>query len=302
MRCACRLGRASRRPRLRAVLGPARAEGSDRRRAIARLYGVAARSRPRGRRAARHEDRADGVRALRGRERRHDRAARSRLSRLLLGRRARRCESRPVLAASTPRLTRCTSTFPSNPTAAAAPEGLFEEAVGWADATTPGSCTTSHTATSSSTGASRQSFLATPGAREVGIELFSMSKSYGMAGWRLGFALGNAELVRRIESLQDHAFAGIFRPVQEAGIAALTGPQDSVEERRASLRAPSQPGARGAGRARGAVGGDVLRLVPPARRRRGRASARRASRRRRAGRGLRRARSGLGAPVPRSDG
>src|SRR5215212_8494630 len=55
-----------------------------------------------------------------------------------------------------------------------------------------------------------------------------------MAGWRLGFALGNAELVRRIELLQDHAFAGIFRPVQEAGIAALTGPQDSVAERRAA--------------------------------------------------------------------
>jgi aspartate/methionine/tyrosine aminotransferase len=61
-----------------------------------------------------------------------------------------------------------------------------------------------------------------------------MSKTYGMAGWRLGFGLGNAELVRRIETLQDHAFAGIFRPVQEAGIAALTGPQDSVEARRAA--------------------------------------------------------------------
>jgi L-glutamine---4-(methylsulfanyl)-2-oxobutanoate aminotransferase len=77
-----------------------------------------------------------------------------------------------------------------------------------------------------------QSFLAVDGARHVGIELFSMSKTYGMAGWRLGFALGSAELVRRIELLQDHAFAGIFRPIQEAGIAALTGPQDSVEERR----------------------------------------------------------------------
>ena len=61
-----------------------------------------------------------------------------------------------------------------------------------------------------------------------------MSKTYGMAGWRLGFALGNAELVRRIELRQDHALAGIFRPIQEAGIAALTGPQDSVEERRAT--------------------------------------------------------------------
>jgi aminotransferase len=77
-----------------------------------------------------------------------------------------------------------------------------------------------------------QSFLAAEGARDVGIELFSLSKSYGMAGWRLGFALGSQELVRRIEVLQEHAFAGIFRPVQEAGIAALTGPQDSVEARR----------------------------------------------------------------------
>jgi aminotransferase len=79
-----------------------------------------------------------------------------------------------------------------------------------------------------------QSFLAVDGARDVGIELFSMSKSYGMAGWRLGFVIGNAEIVRRVEELQDHVFAGIFRPVQEAGIAALTGPQESVEARRAT--------------------------------------------------------------------
>jgi aminotransferase len=64
-----------------------------------------------------------------------------------------------------------------------------------------------------------------------------MSKSYGMAGWRLGFVLGNAEIVARIELLQDHVRAGIFRPVQEAGIAALTGPQDTVEERRALYEA-----------------------------------------------------------------
>jgi aminotransferase len=61
-----------------------------------------------------------------------------------------------------------------------------------------------------------------------------MSKSYGMAGWRVGFLVGNAELVARVELLQDHVFAGVFRPVQEAAIAALTGPQDSVEARRAT--------------------------------------------------------------------
>ena len=77
-----------------------------------------------------------------------------------------------------------------------------------------------------------KSFLATPGAKEVGVEMFSMSKSYGMAGWRVGFVVGNAEIVERINLLNDHCRVGIFRPIQEACIAALTGPQDSVAERR----------------------------------------------------------------------
>jgi L-glutamine---4-(methylsulfanyl)-2-oxobutanoate aminotransferase len=124
--------------------------------------------------------------------------------------------------------------FPSNPTAATAPDGLFEEAVEWADRTGAWILHDFAYGDLVFDGRLPQSFLAIEHARRVGIELFSMSKTYGMAGWRLGFALGNAELVRRIELLQDHAFAGIFRPVQEAGIAALTGPQDSVEDRRAT--------------------------------------------------------------------
>jgi L-glutamine---4-(methylsulfanyl)-2-oxobutanoate aminotransferase len=124
--------------------------------------------------------------------------------------------------------------FPANPTAAVAPDGLFEEAVEWAART--GACVLHDFAYGDLVFDARRpaSFLAIDGAREVGIELFSMSKTYGMAGWRLGFAIGNAELVARIELLQDHVFGGIFRPVQEAGIAALTGPQDSVEARRAT--------------------------------------------------------------------
>jgi aminotransferase len=62
--------------------------------------------------------------------------------------------------------------------------------------------------------------------------MFSMSKSYGMAGWRVGFVVGNAEIVERINLLNDHCRVGIFRPIQEACIAALTGPQDSIAERR----------------------------------------------------------------------
>jgi L-glutamine---4-(methylsulfanyl)-2-oxobutanoate aminotransferase len=124
--------------------------------------------------------------------------------------------------------------FPSNPTAATVSDGLFAEAVQWAERHEAWVLHDFAYGDLVFDGRRPQSFLTADGARGVGIELFSMSKTYGMAGWRLGFALGNAELVRRIELLQDHAFAGIFRPIQEAGIAALTGPQDSVEERRAT--------------------------------------------------------------------
>jgi aminotransferase len=123
--------------------------------------------------------------------------------------------------------------YPSNPTAACAPAGVFEQAIEWAQHT--GGWVLHDFAYGDLVfdGRTPQSFLAADGARDVGIELFSMSKTYGMAGWRLGFVLGSAELVARIEDLQNHVFAGVFTAVQEAGIAALTGPQESVEERRA---------------------------------------------------------------------
>jgi len=127
--------------------------------------------------------------------------------------------------------------YPSNPVAACAPPGVFEEAIAWAHRA--GAWVLHDFAYGDLVfdGRSPSSFLAVDGAREVGFELFSMSKSYGMAGWRLGFAVGNAEIVARIEVLQNHQFGGIFMPVQEAGIAGLTGPQDTVEERRALYEA-----------------------------------------------------------------
>jgi aminotransferase len=122
--------------------------------------------------------------------------------------------------------------YPSNPVAACAPDGVFEETVEWARRA--GAWVLHDFAYGDLVydGRRPRSFLAVDGAREVGFELFSMSKTYGMAGWRLGFAVGNAEIVSRIEDLQNHQFAGIFMPVQQAGVAALTGPQDSVEARR----------------------------------------------------------------------
>jgi aminotransferase len=124
--------------------------------------------------------------------------------------------------------------YPSNPAAVAAPDGVFEEMVAFAERTGAWLLHDFAYGDLVFDGREPRSFLAVEGAREHGIELFSMSKSYGMAGWRLGFVVGNAEIVRRIELLQDHQFAGVFRPLQEAAVAALTGPQESVEERRAA--------------------------------------------------------------------
>jgi L-glutamine---4-(methylsulfanyl)-2-oxobutanoate aminotransferase len=123
--------------------------------------------------------------------------------------------------------------YPSNPCSASAPPGLFAAVVRWAEQT--GAAVLHDFAYGDLVfdGLRPASFLAEPGAREIGAELFSMSKTYGMAGWRLGFVVGNAEIVGRVNLLQDHVRAGVFRPVQEAGVAALRGPQDSVEERRA---------------------------------------------------------------------
>src|SRR3954464_15997689 len=122
--------------------------------------------------------------------------------------------------------------YPSNPAAVAAPPGAVGDAVAYGQAT--GAAIVHDFAYGDLVfdGREPQSFLATPGATDVGVELFSMSKSYGMAGWRVGFVVGNAEIVERINLLNDHSRVGIFRPVQEACIAALTGPEDSVYERR----------------------------------------------------------------------
>jgi aminotransferase len=122
--------------------------------------------------------------------------------------------------------------YPNNPCAVAVPDGAFEQAIEYAHAT--GAAVVHDFAYGDLVfdGREPRSFLATPGAKEVGVEMLSMSKSYGMAGWRVGFVVGNAEIVERINLLNDHCRVGILRPIQEACIAALTGPQDSVAERR----------------------------------------------------------------------
>ncbi|MGQ0512677.1 MAG: alanine transaminase [Betaproteobacteria bacterium] len=74
------------------------------------------------------------------------------------------------------------------------------------------------------------SIMQVPGARDVAVEFFTMSKSYNMAGWRIGFMVGNAELVNALARIKSYHDYGSFTPVQVAAIVALDGPQDCVED------------------------------------------------------------------------
>ena len=121
--------------------------------------------------------------------------------------------------------------YPSNPCAVCVPPGTFESAVRWAQRSGGAVVHDAAYMDLIYDGRKPQSFLATPGAKDIGVEMWSMSKTYGMAGWRVGFVLGNAEIVERINLLNDHNRVGIFTPLQAATIAALEGPQDSVDER-----------------------------------------------------------------------
>jgi alanine-synthesizing transaminase len=72
------------------------------------------------------------------------------------------------------------------------------------------------------------SFLQAKGAKDVGVEFFSLSKSYNMAGWRVGFCVGNRETIAALQRIKSYLDYGIFQPVQIASIIALNGPQDCV--------------------------------------------------------------------------
>ena len=74
------------------------------------------------------------------------------------------------------------------------------------------------------------SFLQVKGAKDVGVEFFSLSKSYSMPGWRVGFCVGNPEVVGALRRIKSYLDYGIFQPIQIASIVALNGPQDCVKE------------------------------------------------------------------------
>lgn len=118
--------------------------------------------------------------------------------------------------------------YPSNPVAAVVQPGFFAKVVGFARRH---DVTILHDAAYSELtfdGYRPPSFLETPGAMEVGVEFNSLSKTFNLAGARVAYAVGNRHIVGALREVKAHLDYGLFRPIQEAAIAALTGPQDSV--------------------------------------------------------------------------
>ncbi|HZA27170.1 MAG TPA: LL-diaminopimelate aminotransferase [Actinomycetota bacterium] len=123
--------------------------------------------------------------------------------------------------------------YPSNPTAAVAERSFFEDAVAFAR---EHDLLIAHDAAYSELtydGFTAPSILQVPGALDVAVEFGSLSKTYNMTGWRVGWVAGNADVVRALATVKTNIDSGIFNAIQQAALVALTGPQDMVEELRA---------------------------------------------------------------------
>ena len=122
--------------------------------------------------------------------------------------------------------------YPNNPTAAVATPEFFARVVEFARRHQIIVCHDAMYSELRFDGYRPPSFLETPGAMEVGVEFHSLSKTYSMTGWRLGFCSGNAGAIAGLGKIKTNVDSGVFQAVQEAGIAALTGPQDLPEQYR----------------------------------------------------------------------
>ena len=124
--------------------------------------------------------------------------------------------------------------YPNNPTTVMAPDSFYEELIAFAKKY---DIIVLHDNAYSELvfdGKTCGSFLRFPGAKEVGVEFNSLSKTYGMAGARVGFCVGNPEVVAHLKTLKSNMDYGMFLPIQKAAIAAITGDQACVAETRAA--------------------------------------------------------------------
>lgn len=120
--------------------------------------------------------------------------------------------------------------YPNNPTGAVATSDFYQKTVAFAQANHIGVVQDFAYGAIGFDGKQPVSFLQTPGAKEVGIEMNTFSKSYNMAGWRIGFAAGNADMIEAINLIQDHLFVSVFPAIQKAAITALNSGQQSVHD------------------------------------------------------------------------
>lgn len=120
--------------------------------------------------------------------------------------------------------------YPNNPTGATATEAFFADTVSFA---AKHNICVAHDFAYGAIGFDGQkpiSFLQVEGAKEVGIEIYTFSKTYNMAGWRIGFAVGNESVIAAINLLQDHLYVSLFGAIQEAAAVALLESQQCVHE------------------------------------------------------------------------
>jgi LL-diaminopimelate aminotransferase len=122
--------------------------------------------------------------------------------------------------------------YPNNPTGAGCGRAFFEKVASFASEHGIIACHDSAYSEMYYDGKAPGSFLAVPGAREAGVEFHSLSKTYNMTGWRVGFACGNPAVIGGLGKIKTNIDSGIFQAVQEAAIAALSGDQGPVAEMR----------------------------------------------------------------------
>jgi LL-diaminopimelate aminotransferase len=126
--------------------------------------------------------------------------------------------------------------YPNNPTAAVAPPEFYTTLIHWAKEHDVIVVHDNPYSEIAFDGYRAPSFLQFPGAKEVGVEFHSLSKSYNCCGWRSGMLVGNRDVIAAVAKVKSHTDRGMYFPIQEASIAALNGPVDFMATRNASFR------------------------------------------------------------------
>jgi len=137
-----------------------------------------------------------------------------------------------AMAFTVPRPSVLVVNYPSNPTAEAVDLAFYERLVAWAKENQVWIISDLAYSELYYDGNPTPSILQVKGAKDVAVEFTSLSKTYSMAGWRIGFAVGNAKLIAAMTRVKSYLDYGAFTPIQAAACAALNGPQDIVETNR----------------------------------------------------------------------